>query len=72
MDKELDIFFNIDEPPVLLKEDCDLYLELNDAQKSIKLRALAQMPSQTEIMLSKFDQDFISDALSCEAFVLSK
>lgn len=72
MDKELDIFFNIDEPPILPKQECDLYLELDEVQKSIKLKALAQMPSQTESMLSKFDQEFISDALACEAFVLAK
>ncbi len=72
MDKELDIFFNIDEPPIVEQKECDIYLELDESLKSVKLRALSQMPSQTEIMLSKFDQGFISEALSSEAFVLSK
>jgi LmbE family N-acetylglucosaminyl deacetylase len=72
MDKELNIFFNIDKPPIVGHEDCDIYLELDDSLKSIKLKALSQMPSQTEIMLSRFNQEFIGDALASEAFVLSR
>lgn len=72
MDQELDIFFNIDEPPIFPESDCDIYLELSDQLKATKLKALAQMPSQTEVMLNTFDAQFLSDALDSEAFVLAK
>ncbi len=70
MDEELNIFFNINEPVILPEEDCDLLLKLDDNLKSIKLQALAQMPSQTEAMFSKFDEEFIGEALAYEAFIL--
>ncbi len=71
MDEELNIFFNIDEPVVLPEEDCDLLLKLDDNLKSIKLQALAQMPSQTWTMFNKFDEKFIGEALAYEAFILA-
>ncbi len=72
MDQELDIFFNIDEPPIYPEEDCDIYIKLSDQLKTTKLKALAQMPSQTEVMLRTFDAKFLSDALDSEAFVRAK
>lgn len=72
MDKKMDIFFNIDEPPIVREDECDIFLALDDKLKTQKLRALAQMPSQMSIMFESFDESFLSDALASETFVLSK
>lgn len=69
MDKKLNIFFNIDEPPLKDDADCDIHFVLNDDQKNLKLDALKAMPSQTEGMMKLFDKDFICKALELEAFI---
>ncbi len=69
MDEKLNIFFNIDEPPIVPVDECEIYLQLTNQLKSIKLQALASMPSQMSSMFESFNEDFLSDALATEAFV---
>ena len=71
MDKELDIFFHIDEPSLYAKQECFLALELSDEISHQKCRALQAMPSQTSDMLEKFSVDYVCRAFGDEYFVLA-
>ncbi len=53
-DKELNVFFNIDQPQIYKDTDCDICFCLKDELYDIKINALRAMPSQTETMLKKF------------------
>ena len=72
MDKELNIFFNIAEPPLVQPKDCDIHFELTPAICRYKNDALAAQPSQTEVMIKLFGRQFLEDSLATEAFVLAK
>lgn len=48
LDKKINVFFNIDEPPLVAAKDCDIAFVLPDEVLGQKLRALAAMPSQME------------------------
>lgn len=56
-DKELNIFFNIDEPPVCDADECDICLCDDSELCNKKLEALKAMPSQTEKLMQKFASD---------------
>ena len=71
MDKELNIFFNIDKPPLIEPKKCDIYFELPADVCRCKNDALAVQPSQTEIMIKLFGRKFLEDSLSTEAFRLA-
>ena len=55
-DKELNIFFNIEKPPLCDEIDCDICFALSDDIFDKKIRALQAMPSQTEKMMQKFSE----------------
>ncbi|HSX33015.1 MAG TPA: PIG-L family deacetylase [Candidatus Saccharimonadales bacterium] len=67
-DQKLNIFYNIDAPPLIEPAQCDIHFELPTAAMDAKHRALAAMPSQTEAMLRFFDRTFLDKAFSIEAF----
>lgn len=67
-DKELDIFFNTEKPPVSEEGKCDIYLCNDNELCDKKLEALKLMPSQTEKLLTKFGDD-CKASFGCEAFV---
>jgi len=71
-DDVLNIFFNIDEPPLKKPDKCDIYFELPDKVCQIKCDALAAAPSQTEALFDKFDRDFVRQAFAVECFVRAK
>lgn len=70
-DKQFNIFFKIDKPPVCATEQCAIHFELDDELYRQKLTALKAMPSQTEAMLGMFEHSLRS-SLGREAFVESK
>lgn len=71
-DEKINIFFNIDKPPLVLQTDCDIYFELPSEIVERKHRSIAAMPSQTEVLLKNFDDDFFHKAFGIETFVLKR
>lgn len=71
-DADFNIFFNIDQPPIFNRQDCDLILNLNKKLLDAKYRCLCAMPSQTEAMFKQFGQKFICNMIAGEAFVRAK
>lgn len=71
-DAEFNIFFNIDNPPLVNRQDCDIYFRLSQDCRDQKYDALCAMPSQTEAMFKRFGKDFICTMICCEAFVRAK
>jgi LmbE family N-acetylglucosaminyl deacetylase len=69
MDDTLNIFFNIDEPPIIDDELCDIRFVLSPELMDIKCRALKAMPSQTSQMFKHFNPEAIGRALNPEAFI---
>lgn len=70
-DEKVNIFFNIDKPPLLPPEKCTICYQLPPDICRLKRQALAAMPSQTETLLKLFDQKFLDNAFAAEAFVLA-
>ena len=70
-DKQFNIFFNIDKPPVCEPEQCAVCFELNDEDYALKLAALKAMPSQYEAMLKVFENS-LRLSLGTEAFIKGK
>lgn len=68
-DKELDIYFNIDRPPLKNPEDCDIYFCMTPELQEKKHQALLAMPSQTEDMMQYFGDELYRQAFRCECFV---
>lgn len=69
VDKHLNVFFNIDKPPIKDDCECDVCFCLDHDQMQLKQKALAAMPSQTELMLGRFS-DCLPDIIGTEAFAL--
>lgn len=67
-DKKLNIFFNIDEPPLRAEQDCAVCIKLPDELFERKRSALEAMPSQMEKLLGIFGEPF-RDAMGTEALV---
>lgn len=65
-------FFNIDNPPLLDEEACDILYRLPDEILIKKYQALIAMPSQYEKVFNDFDQKTIHLMLCNEAFVRAK
>jgi LmbE family N-acetylglucosaminyl deacetylase len=68
-DEKLNIFFNIDQPPIVEPEKCAIYFKLPPEIRKLKRAALAAMPSQTEVLLKLFDREFIDKAFALETYV---
>lgn len=68
-DKQFNIYFNIDKPPVKTKDECDIYYELSPELCRIKRKALSAMPSQTEAFVNRFTPKEFEDMFCAEAFV---
>lgn len=69
MDRQLNIFFNIDKPKLYTRESCSLALSLPAETSRQKCRALRAMKSQTSDMFVQFSTEFICQAFSNEYFV---
>lgn len=71
-DEKLNIFFNIDKPPLVSPENCDICINNADEVCEKKCDAIAAQPSQTELMIKHFGRDFLKEAFRTEAFVRAK
>lgn len=71
-DEKFNIFFNIDKPPLVEANECDLLFRLDVELLDKKFRCLNAMPSQTEAMFKHFGKDFICNMICSEAFVKAK
>lgn len=67
-DEKLNIFFNINKPPLLNDDECAICFYLTEDLCNKKCRALASMPSQTQALFDQFDKPFLVKALSQECF----
>lgn len=74
MHELFNIYFAIDEPPLITKQVADISFELDSELIETKVRALRRMPSQTEAMFEHFadDMNFLRGALSRETFILNR
>jgi LmbE family N-acetylglucosaminyl deacetylase len=70
-DKHLNVYFNIEEPPLMEDCDCAICFTLPEDIYEQKIAALRSMPSQTEAMLEKF-LHVLPKAVGVEAFRLYK
>jgi LmbE family N-acetylglucosaminyl deacetylase len=68
-DAKLNLFFNIEHPPLVPKTECDICFSCTDELCACKQDAFAAMPSQYEKMMAAFDQQYLSEAFRVEAFV---
>ncbi len=71
-DDKFNIFFNIDKPPIVEPDECDILLNLSDELLVTKYQCLYSMPSQTDAMFNHFGQDMICAMICSEAFALAK
>lgn len=67
-DEKFDIFFNIDEPPLVDEDKCDILLRIEDGLLIKKYQCLCAQASQTEAMFKHFGEDYICQMISVEAF----
>lgn len=65
-------FFNIDRPPLVEEDECEVLFKLPDDLLIKKYQALMSMPSQYESMFNNYDQKAICLMLCNEAFVKAR
>jgi LmbE family N-acetylglucosaminyl deacetylase len=68
-DRQFNIYFNIDKPPVKELEECEIGLTLAPDLILKKLQALRSMPSQTETLLTNTPKENLKQMLRHECFV---
>ena len=64
------VFFNIDEPPIVDRQDLAISFELTPQLTDVKYRALLAQESQMKELLSKFEGNSLPAALAQECFIL--
>jgi LmbE family N-acetylglucosaminyl deacetylase len=67
-DAKINIFYNIDRPPLCDGETCVICFTGSTAECALKRRALGAMPSQTAVLITAFDADFLDKAFGQEVF----
>lgn len=67
-DEQFNFFFNIDQPPLLPKQECDIHYQLPADIKALKYRALKSMVSQTERLFLQYDPELLDKAWAVECF----
>lgn len=69
VDNELKFFFNTQRPVTKDENDASVCLRLTDGLLDQKLRALAAMASQYQVMFDRFDIQTVKGCFNVEAFV---
>jgi len=72
MDRQANIFFNIDRPPLVQSEDCAVDLRLAEDVTALKRRAFEAVPSQFEKVLAAQPFARAGEGLARECFVIAK
>lgn len=68
-DKTMNIFFNIETPPLVDEKECAVYVRLDSDSAVRKFLALKVMPSQTEKLLQVIPPEKFGAAFGIEALV---
>lgn len=71
-DQKFDMFFNIEMPPIVDPDLCDICISLDENVLQKKCRALKAMPSQTERLVETMGDEALHDMEKIESFVLVK
>lgn len=71
LDKDFNIYFNIDMPPVVLEQELDLCVRLDVSEVDSKIMALKAQESQTSQLFSRLDRIRLVNILNKECFVLA-
>ena len=71
-DERFNIFFNIDQPPLIEETQAAILFELPEECLIKKLAALQAMPSQTEAILTAIGPDVLKEMLGVEVFVRAR
>ena len=71
LDEELNLYFNIDQPPLADESECDMCIELNDHELEQKLAGLHAQKSQTNGLFNTLDAMQLKRMLSFEYFLKS-
>jgi LmbE family N-acetylglucosaminyl deacetylase len=69
IDKKMNLFFNIDKPPLVAAMRCDIQYKLPPAICHCKNRALAVQHSQNQVLTDSFSREYLEDAFGTEAFI---
>jgi LmbE family N-acetylglucosaminyl deacetylase len=69
IDKKMNLFFNIDKPPLVPEAQCAIACHLPPGIEAQKKRALAAMPSQTEALFNAMPAGVVNRAFACEYFI---
>lgn len=72
LDEQFNIYFNIDQPPLVANADMDICFNLPPTACAAKLAALRAQPSQTSGLFEHTTPGDIEMLCSCEGFVLAK
>jgi LmbE family N-acetylglucosaminyl deacetylase len=68
MDEKLNIFYNIDQPKLVPRTQCDIVFELSPALCEQKCKALAAMPSQMSKLQELYPWDYLCRLFTTECF----
>ena len=68
-DKQLDLFFNVDQPPLEEAAQCDICFCCDGGLCNCKFAAFRAMPSQYEKMQKAFSEEYLKEAFRIEAIV---
>lgn len=68
-DQKLNMFYNIDQPPLVDEADCDICFCCTSELCDCKQSAFQAMPSQFNRMINTLGKEFMSEAFRVEAFV---
>lgn len=71
-DEKYDIFFNIDEPPLVDEITSDIYFTLSPDLSDKKFSILTSMPSQYDKLIQSYGKDFVCEITCIEAFTKVK
>lgn len=69
LDLKFNIYFNIDMPPVMSAERCDIAFQLTSELVNKKHDALTAMPSQTEEMFKDMPDNMVEKIFGLECYV---
>lgn len=72
IDQKMNIFFNLEKPPIKPHDNCAVCFEPNDQIWSKKYDALLVMPSQTEKTTDEFSEQKLRQAWAHESFIRIK
>lgn len=68
-DEQFNIFFNIEQPPLVDEQQADMLVELSETCLNKKCQALKAMPSQTEALFTTMGEEKVCNMIKHEVFL---